>query len=155
MFGNEEVVSFASRMQRLLYDLVRNYESCDKMCLARHDLTAAQAYTLMALPTSPDMTMNDLSETMGLANSTMTRMVDTLVSKGLVYRRHDEEDRRVVRAGLTAKGQEVRRGLEREQERLFGQILSGIGEDERTSIIQALERIKGLFGNILKTCCLE
>src|SRR3990170_2934878 len=113
--NQDELGSFAARLQRLMYKLIKSYEQCDEMCLAQFGVTSAQAYTLLALPDEADVSMNELSESMGVANSTMTRMVDQLVRKELVYRRHSEDDRRVVRVELTTQGQKVRHTLERAQ----------------------------------------
>lgn len=144
---------FADRIQQLLYQLVRNYELCDQMCVAEHKVTASQAYTLLAIPEESDITMNELSEAMDLANSTMTRMVDHLLRKGIVQRRHDDEDRRVVRVGLTAEGRELRHTLEKERQRMYREVLSEIQEKERPVIISALENALRAIATVTKKCC--
>lgn len=145
--------TFAARVQQLLYELIRKYEVCDQGCLARHGVTASQGYTLLAVPGAANVSMNQLSEAMGLANSTMTRIVDQLVHKGLVSRRHDDEDRRVVLIGLTAKGQQVRRALDSERQDLMQRVLGEIPADERATILFALEKLGELIGKALETCC--
>lgn len=133
--------TFAAQIQRLLYKLVRSYELCDRVCLTQHDVTASQGYTLLALPPEGTVSMNELSEAMGLAGSTMTRMVDQLVSKRLVQRKPDDEDRRVVRVWLTERGREARRTLEQALQDFFKGALDDIREEERPTILRALERI--------------
>lgn len=51
--------------------------------------------------------MNQLSERMSLARSTMTRVVDTLVRDGILERVRDREDRRLVEVQLTEKGKDL------------------------------------------------
>jgi DNA-binding MarR family transcriptional regulator len=97
--------------------------------------------------------MNELSEAMGLANSTMTRMVDHLLGKGLVCRRPSEEDRRLVLVGLTALGQQVRRNLESARQDLLQTVLAETREDERPAILHALEKLIELTGKALQACC--
>ncbi len=145
--------AIAAGLQRQVYRLVREYELCDQMCMGQYRVTASQGYTLLSLPESESITMNALSEAMGLANSTMTRMVDQLVKKGFVCRTPDVEDRRVVRVGLTAKGQEMRQSLEEAQQYLFGQVLSEIPPDERHVLLQVLERVVTAIETVRQKGC--
>lgn len=93
--------------------------------------------------------MSDLSEAMGLAGSTMTRMVDPLVQKGLASRAPDNEDRRIVRVALTEHGREVQRGLEKELEEFFAGILAGLSEERRRAILDTLKLVNLLFEQAL------
>lgn len=146
-------LDFTNRIQQLVHQLVRNYELCDRMCLARHEVTASQAYTLLAFPRDSDVSMNELSEAMGLANSTMTRMIDHLVRKGLADRRHDDEDRRVVRVTLTPKGQKMRRTFEKERQEIYREVLADIQESDHPAIIGSLERVTKAIAAAMKKCC--
>ncbi|TAK29305.1 MAG: MarR family transcriptional regulator [Chloroflexota bacterium] len=148
----DDVGAFAVRLQRLMYKLIKTYEQCDEMCLAQFGVTSAQGYTLLALPDDADVSMNELSESMGVANSTMTRMVDQLVRKELVYRRHDEEDRRVVRVELTAQGLEVRQTLAKAQQEFLQEGLREIPAQEHAAILQAFETLTKSFAKCLEVC---
>lgn len=146
--------AFAINLQHQVYRLVREYELCDQMCMGQYRVTASQGYTMLTLPESESMTMNALSEAMGLANSTMTRMIDQLVGKGFVRREADEEDRRVVCVSLTAQGKETRRNLEQAQQYFFGQVLTEIPQDERHVFLQVLERIVAAIEKVRKNGCI-
>ena len=148
-----ESAVFADRMQRQIYKLLRSFESCDGQCLAQFGVTASQGYALLAFPWDVAISMNELSQTMGLANSTMTRMVDTLVARGLVYRQQDYEDRRVVRVALTAQGQELQRTLEEARQAMMGEILSDIQEEDWPGIIQTLAKLNAAFDKAMGGCC--
>lgn len=148
-----ETVALPLRVQELIWRLVKNYQLCDEACLTRHGVTCSQGYTMLALPREGSISMNELSEAMGLANSTMTRMIDYLVRKGFVHRRHDDEDRRVVRVGLTRSGQVVTSAFEKAREDLFEEVLAGIDPDERVALLGTLERLSMLLGSALGTCC--
>ncbi len=145
--------TFAINLQQQVYQLVRAYELCDQMCMGQYRVTASQGYTILTLPESESMTMNALSEAMGLANSTMTRMIDQLVDKGFVRREADNEDRRVVRVGLTAQGQETRRNLEQAQQYFFGLVLTEIPREEQHGILQVLERVVAAIEKVRKSGC--
>lgn len=152
MTGSNQVSAFAVQLQRLLYRLVKNCNLCDQTCIGQFGVTASQGYTLLALPQEGSVSMNELSETMGLANSTMTRMADQLVDKGLILRQPDEEDRRVVRVGLTGQGREVRVALEQTSQEFFKQVLGEIQADERLAMLQALEKVNGALTNAMRAC---
>jgi DNA-binding MarR family transcriptional regulator len=53
----------------------------------------------------------ELAEYLGLAVNSVTEIVDSLENKGLVQRRRDEADRRVVRLELTDTGREAARTI--------------------------------------------
>jgi DNA-binding MarR family transcriptional regulator/YHS domain-containing protein len=68
------------------------------------DLTEVEWDALRILGRQGECMMRDLAEGCGVALSTMTGVVDRLVKKGLVQRRHSEADRRVVLITLTGRG---------------------------------------------------
>ncbi len=140
-------------MQRQLYTLLKSFDSCDQQCLSRYRVTASQGYALLAFPSGSFTSMNELSRALGLANSTMTRMVEHLVTKGLVQRWQDEQDRRVVRVSLTAEGQQLQRDLVEARRELQQRILEEIREAERPAILGALEKLNAAVEKILGDCC--
>ncbi len=152
--NRDETSTFAAHLQRQLGELVKAYALCDQGCLTQNGVTTAQSYTLLSLPEQGYLTMNGLSEAMALANSTMTRMVDQLVQKGLVRRKPDDEDRRVVLVGLTDQGRDVRRILEQNLQNFFGQVAARIRDDEHPLILHALEQVTQLVRTLaLENCC--
>ncbi len=151
--SQDESSIFATLLQRQLGKLVRMYELCDQACSALNGITTAQGYTLLSLPEKGYLTMNGLSESLELANSTMTRMMDQLVQKGLVRRKPDAEDRRIVLVGLTDEGRIMRTTLEQSLQQFFGQVSDGLDVEERPTVLRSLERITALLREALKSCC--
>jgi DNA-binding MarR family transcriptional regulator len=77
-------------------------------------LTATQHQLLLAVrghadPRGP--TMGDVAGYLLLRHHSVVGLVDRAAKAGLVERRPDEEDHRVVRLGLTEKGAEILRQL--------------------------------------------
>ena len=126
---------------------------CDRICSEQINVTAAQGYTLMVFPETESISMNDLSQKMNLAGSTMTRMVDQLVQRGLVVRHVDKDDRRIVRVQLTEPGQTARSTLQASLSAFFNQVLSFIPDDEQSALIQHLDTLNQAIIQTLKTCC--
>ena len=144
--------TLAARMQQLTYTIIRSYELCDQWVIVPHGLTVSQGYTLLAFHPQEAVSMSDLSESMGLANSTMTRMVDQLVRKGLVQREPDDRDRRVILVKLAHEGREVRGALEMEFQEFFKLVLQEIKEDERSAVLDAMEKITDAVGKAASAC---
>lgn len=139
-------------MASLIYRLSEEIEACDEACLAHCGVTASQGYTLLALPADGSMSMNELSATMNLANSTMTRMLDNLVKKGLAYRENDEADRRIVRVGLTAKGQKLQKAFAGEKQAIVKAVLLNIRHDEHKTILIVLKKLSEAFKAVVEQC---
>ena len=70
----------------------------------RHALTPAGMVTLMALQNHGELTHRAVADRCFVRPATLTGVVDTLERDGLVERRRDGTDRRVVRLALTAAG---------------------------------------------------
>lgn len=145
--------TFADEIQQLTYDLVHYYGICDRVTIQQLDVTASQGYILLALPEMDSISMNDLSIKMRLANSTMTRMVDQLVLKGMVDRAQDNQDRRIVLIRLTKQGQDVRNRLKKSLQDFFSQVLGDLTEDQRDEILHSLKTLNQSIIKTLKSCC--
>ena len=147
------LTTLADDLQQLSYDLSRYYAVCDRFCVEELEVTASQGYILLALPETGNITMNDLSDRMKLANSTMTRMADQLIQKKMITRESDPLDRRVVRVQLTKRGQDVKARLKKALHDVFSQILLDIPIDEREPVVHSLEMLNQSIVKTLKSCC--
>ena len=145
--------TFADELQRLTYDLVHYYAICDQVSVQQLEVTASQGYILLAIPEMDSISMNDLSIRMRLANSTMTRMVDQLVQKGMVSRAADNQDRRIVLIRLTEHGKAVRTGLKQTLHDFFSQVLSDLSEEQRGEILRSLDTLNRSILKTLNSCC--
>ena len=144
--------AFARELASLLYKLCENVGACDEACVSGCGATASQGYTLLALPDRGSLAMSELSAAMGLANSTMTRMVDGLVRKKLAYREPDEADRRIVRVGLTPEGRRIRGSFAEGKRRVVKAVLSRVGSDEQRPILEALRILSTAVESVMGQC---
>ena len=143
---------FAETLQRLTSDLVRYSSLLDRVCTENLTITGSQGYTLLAIPDNETISMNDLSLKMKLAGSTMTRMVDQLVQKGLADRKPDPEDRRVVLVFMTESGRQAKHQLDEALQTFFLTVLQDIPENERGQVLQSLKLLNGAIMNALQCC---
>ncbi|MEN6305680.1 MAG: MarR family transcriptional regulator [Armatimonadia bacterium] len=102
------------------------------------NITMGQIHCLGTIAHLGKPTMSQVAEELGLHPSTVTVLVDGLVSHGLVRRAADPKDRRVVRVSETAKG---RKNHEMHMAHLRGQVedmLSGLNDDELAKVHESL-----------------
>ncbi len=101
-------------------------------------VTVAQFRMLVVLEGAEDARLNRLAELLGVTSSTALRMVDRLVSAGLVTRRENAADRREVLIRLTTDGARlVRRVTERRREEI-ARIVGRVPEGVRADVLAAL-----------------
>jgi DNA-binding MarR family transcriptional regulator len=70
------------------------------------EITLTQVQVLRALRGGPQ-TLSKLGHSIGLSPTSVTRVVDRLERRGLVSRRRDSEDRRLVRLNLEPEGERL------------------------------------------------
>ena len=105
------------------------------------DLTMGQLKVLMYLSVAEAANMGDLAQTMGVALPSVTPLVDRLVERGLVARRGDPDDRRVVVVVITDEGRELAEGFhDTGREQLEG-VLDRLSDDELRLVDEAMKLI--------------
>ena len=72
--------------------------------LDRFDLTYTQYITMMALWEKQTLSIAELGSMLHLDSGTLTPLVKKLIQKGLVLKKEDKQDRRMVSLTLTRRG---------------------------------------------------
>lgn len=67
----------------------------------KYGLTGPQLGLVFALKKCPNITLNELSEHLGLSKSTVSGIVDRLVAQGVVIREIPSDNRRIVKLSLS------------------------------------------------------
>lgn len=91
----------------ILGQVVRRRDNELEKVLKPIGLTASLWRALLMIRRMKSCTMNELSQMTTVERTTLTRIVDQLVTEGLVERSTPVEDRRQVLIGLTDKGHET------------------------------------------------
>jgi DNA-binding MarR family transcriptional regulator len=144
---------FAKEVQHLLDRISKNNQAFEQACVAFFGVTGGQGDVLLSLSIDDTLRMNELSKAAGVDNSTMTRMIDQLVEKGLVIRQADAKDRRLVRIGLTDSGKKMHEDLAGALAGFYKDSLDNIQENEREVIIQSLETLNHAIARGMEECC--
>ena len=96
---------------------------------------------LAALREKDGRRMGDLSQTTSIEVSTLTRLVDNMEKGGLVERRRDAGDARVVALHVTAAGRRLTRRILPIAERYEAVALKGFSVQEVETLKKALRRL--------------
>lgn len=112
----------------------------DEMAAAEIDLTQVQYAALNALATSPGIDQGTLAGLIAYDRVTIGGVVERLVSKGLVARSANAEDRRAHRLEITPTGSDLLEVANPIVRRIQRQILGGLSAEERSLFIALLAK---------------
>lgn len=87
------------------------------------------------------MMMTEIAERATLSVSTVTSIMDSLVSKVLVQRERSEEDRRVVRVELTSEGKKLFQQVVDTHMRMVRGMLTSLNKTEQDTLISLFRKI--------------
>ena len=111
------------------------------LALRRHGVHVGQNLLLEALWERDGLTPGAIAERLHVTTPTVVKMANRMEAAGLLTRRRDAADSRLVRLYLTDRGRAAQRAVERELALLEERATAGLGEDERRCLVAALERI--------------
>lgn len=108
-------------------------------------LTAVQIRVLQIVEETGHATSKEISRRMGVAQATMTALVDRLAAKGMVERRRSESDRRQTNIFITEEGRAaVKKAPDPLQQRYVKQF-EALEDWEQAMIVAALERVASML----------
>jgi len=112
------------------------------------EVTLTQYRTLVVLASRGPQSLAALAEAVDVAPPTATRMCDRLVRKGLIQRRHERGDRRLIRLTLAREGEVLVNAVtERRRSEIAG-LLAAIPLHQQTALIDSLQRLAGAAGEV-------
>lgn len=124
---------------RRMSDLVRRLQLLERDAKSPLELTLPQSHALHALRGAGSLRMQELAASLGLAQSTVTRLVAPLKRVGLLDRRPDRDDGRATRAFLTEKGTTTADKVEAVDRTLYQGILEHLPATRRGEVVAAIE----------------
>jgi len=102
------------------------------------DITLAQYRAMVVLSSRPGLTVSDLAKELSVSSSTVTRLCDRLVRKGLIRRQRSRGDRRQTAIFLSSFGRQlISEVMDRRREEL-GRILSALSLHQQREVVKAL-----------------
>lgn len=89
-----------------------------------------------------DIFQKDIEEHFSITRSTVSKVVDCMVSKGLIERKSVSSDARLRKLVLTDKAVAIVERLREYEEQIEEQLLAGFSEEERAQFTEYINRIK-------------
>ena len=140
----------AQRLTQVLYRMARSRHTLFQGLLSRYGVTLHQFHLLLHMKASGKIRVTDLSDLMMVSKPTASRMVHTLYDKGLVNRKTDDQDRRLVFLTLTPKGERVVGEMQAKQVEVLASVLRKVPAGEMKVFLDTVEKIEGELAAILK-----
>lgn len=109
-------------------------------------LTPPRFHTLAMVVVHGPLTMSAIHAKLHVSKSTVTALVDGLVSDGLIRRDKDEDDRRKVVLSATDAGRGVLETLRAHRCGLVEAALKDVPADHRECMVETLSRMKKRLG---------
>ena len=108
---------------------------------ARNTLSIVHLSVLAALEAHGPLSMTKLAETMDVSVASATGIVTRMEKRGVVRRRHAEDDRRVVLVEVTSAGAKVARVMEKHRNQRLRTLLDGLTDEELASFLVGLRAL--------------
>jgi DNA-binding MarR family transcriptional regulator len=110
------------------------------------DVTLPQFRSLVVLATAGPQTVSALADRLAVHASTMTRMCNRLVTRGLVVRAPSAVDRREVVIALTTMGTSVVEDVMSARRQELDQVIRRIGDEDRMAVVVTLNKFAQAAG---------
>lgn len=112
------------------------------------DVTLVQYRVLVELAARGPQNVAELAAIVSVSPSTMTRMCDRLVRKGLALRRRAKVDRRIVRISLAPAGREIVTTVTKRRRDELSDILERLASKDRQTVLVALRAFTVAAGTL-------
>ena len=89
--------------------------------------------------------MTDLSKTLGIDNSTLTRNLNKLEKNDFVQRNKDDYDGRIYNVTLSKKGLEQKDKIESQLNDFSYKLLSALSHEDRQTVFESMEKLSWAF----------
>jgi DNA-binding MarR family transcriptional regulator len=105
------------------------------------ELHRGQAVLLCTVAAQDGLTQSEIADQLSVQGATVTNMLQRMEESGLVMRRRDEVDNRLVRVYITEAGLLKERSINAQFGRMQAMIFKGISEDERAHLRRLLRHL--------------
>ena len=126
-----------------LIDLQRLF----RLNISINDLTYSQTLAIISIP-DDGIEMSELAWTLGLDNSTVTRLVIRLEKKNWVERKQSLRDQRAIKVFLTNKGDIIQHDIEKEIDNIGEKIKTEVEKDQNEALLQSLSSFQWILRKV-------
>jgi len=112
------------------------------------DVTLTQYRSLVVLASRGPQSVAALAEAVAVTPPTASRLCDRLVRKGLIHRREDDRDRRLVSLALTETGRRLVDEVTGRRRAEIARLLEAVPLDAQRSLVAALQQLATAAGEV-------
>jgi DNA-binding MarR family transcriptional regulator len=112
-----------------------------------HDLTVPQFRTLTYVNRNTEASLSNVSNHLGIALPSTSKLVDDLLKKGLLTREEHPVDRRRLKLALTSKGLSILEASRKGALEVLSEKIAGLNATERANIAAAMQTLRLVFTN--------
>ncbi|HHV61963.1 MAG TPA: MarR family transcriptional regulator [Firmicutes bacterium] len=143
------------RLRRLLVELVRAVQLLEKSEVGCCGVTLSQCHLLLEISSRKEgeTSLSELTAALGLDLSTVSRVADGLVRRGLLKREADPWDRRRLALFLTNTGRELVETINRGMNEYVQEILRQIPTEKRQVVLEGLDLLVEATKKLKGGCC--
>ncbi|MFD6420727.1 MarR family winged helix-turn-helix transcriptional regulator [Streptomyces sp. NPDC060198] len=109
--------------------------------MRRHGLHVGQNHLLAMLWERDGSTPGEVAAALNVTTPTVVKMADRMTVAGLLVRRRDDRDNRLVRLWLTDAGRALREPVEADRRSIEEKVTADLTEAERTVLLNALAKV--------------
>jgi len=134
----------AEKISKLLNLIHKNYHKkiCAEIDKGKfRDFTLQQITVMKEVYLAPELSLNELSHRVNLANSTVSGIVERLVKKGVLIKIRPEENKRVVKILLSDEMKKDMEEITKIKNQYTVEILERMAESDVAAILSALEKL--------------
>lgn len=129
--------TFDFQIRSTLFSMMRMYN----LLVQDKGITQGIGYTLILIP-KEGIPATSIAPIMGMGSSSLVRLLKSMEKMELIYRKADENDRRVTKIFLTAKGVELRKNIKKIVVDFNKNVLNQITKEEMNTYLKVTETIK-------------
>lgn len=115
--------------------------------MRRHGVRVGQNLLLEVLWETDGLTPGDLADHLHVATPTVVKSANRMEASGLLTRRRDAADARLVRLYLTERARSVRAAIETDRDGLARRATASLTDAERRALLRALTKIVDEFAD--------
>jgi len=112
------------------------------------EVTLTQYRTLVVLASRGPQSLAELADAVAVTPPTATRMCDRLIKKGLILRRQDRDDRRLIRLTLARRGRDLVDEVTQRRRTEILELVRAVPEDQRVAMVDSLQRLSAAAGEV-------
>ncbi|MDE1547860.1 MarR family winged helix-turn-helix transcriptional regulator [Jeotgalibaca caeni] len=114
------------------------------------DLSVSEMHTIEAIGLYGDHTSSEVAKKLAITAGTLSVAINSLVKKGYVVRQRMENDRRVIKLGLTHKGKLVYRLHEKFHREMVKRTITGMDDEEVDVLLRGLSNLHSFLFELVE-----